>query len=75
MTLLAAMPRVVNQVLVTYLLLHVPLAVESECLDLDEFSSVLEPSEVSVAGCNKIIYAKPKLQSTTVDSFLPSQNI
>lgn len=26
--------------------------------------SLLEPSEVSVADCNKIIYAKPKLRST-----------
>lgn len=33
-------PRVVNQMPVTSLLLHVPLAMESECLNLDEFSSV-----------------------------------
>lgn len=39
MALLAAMPIVVNQVLDTYLL-RVPLAMESECLNLDEFSSV-----------------------------------
>lgn len=29
-----------------------------------------EPSEVSVPGCNKIIYAKPKLQSTDHGPFL-----
>lgn len=39
MALLAAVPSMVNQVLVTYLL-HVPLTMESECLSLDEFSSV-----------------------------------
>lgn len=40
MALLAAMPIVVNQVLDTYLLLRVPLAMESERFNLDEFSSV-----------------------------------
>ena len=45
-------------------LLYVPLATESVCLNLDKFSSGFEPSEVSVVDCNKIIYTKPKLQST-----------